>query len=50
MIGQEDPNKPYGEMDWHPERGGGDDGMTKVWIGKVSISYYILPHYVKLES
>ncbi|KAF8581640.1 DNA-directed RNA polymerase II, subunit 2 [Ramaria rubella] len=36
LIGQEDPNKPFGEMDWKVE-GPADEGMTKVWIGKVPI-------------
>jgi DNA-directed RNA polymerase II subunit RPB2 len=35
LVGQEDPSKPYGEMDWRVE-GPEDEGMTKVWIGKVS--------------
>ena len=35
LIGQEDPNKPFGDMDWRVE-GPEDEGMTKVWIGKVS--------------
>lgn len=36
LVGREDPNKPYGEMDWSPE-GPQDESMTKVWIGKVPI-------------
>jgi hypothetical protein len=34
LIGQEDPNKPFGDMEWRVE-GPEDEGMTKVWIGKV---------------
>ncbi|KAF8509919.1 DNA-directed RNA polymerase II, subunit 2 [Gautieria morchelliformis] len=36
LVGQEDPSKPFGEMDWRVE-GPEDEGMTKVWIGKVPI-------------
>lgn len=39
LVGQEDPNKPYGEMDWRVE-GAGDEGMTKVWIGKVGFGTF----------
>ncbi|KAF8516141.1 DNA-dependent RNA polymerase II second largest subunit [Hysterangium stoloniferum] len=36
LIGHEDPSKPFGDMDFRPE-GPADEGMTKVWIGKVPI-------------